>query len=630
MLRAMGLILIALAVFLGAASWGRASDEALDSRMYHDPELPSPKIVMALPENPLPLWLVALGRPEADYQCRAALVIVLAHKEGVKGLEAAVEPLLEALARLDSPAGPNNIAPSNPSDSGTGSSPNALIRLAVARALIELDARQTAPQLFLQTQGGDRRLRELIEPALARWTFRPAVRVWLERLRRPDMSAGDLLLAIRGLAALRESKATPFLKELVHSTEVPWPTRLEAARALGVIQDSGLEPDARNLVGESGSTDVGARLAAAWLLRHHQGEEAIGLLQTLGRDPEPAVDLIALERLLEINSKHVLPVIGPALASPDAKVREIAVETLHREATLERLALLADRLDDEYSHVRIKARVALHDLAAKPQFRDAIIREGSRILAGQDWRGLEQATILLVQLDHKPAADRLLQLLVWERPEVSIAAAWGLRRLDVPEILPLVLSHFRSFRGLSDNNATTAKLDQMPPLAVDQQFSHLAQFMGQRRYQPAEATFRRFVPRIMRAALVGQETRAAAIWALGFILEGNADPGLARQLEERLSDIPKGLDPGEDPRVRRMSAITLARMKSKESEKTLRRFNITAKPNLDPVAHACSWAIQQLFGEVPPPPGSVELPSPGTFKNWLRNRPELKPTREGG
>jgi hypothetical protein len=154
--------------------------------------------------------------------------------------------------------------------------------------------------------------------------------------------------------------------------------------------------------------------------------------------------------------------------------------------------------------------------------------------------------------------------------------------------------------------------------------------MGQRRYQPAETTFRRFVPRIVRGALVGQETRAGAIWALGFILEGSADPGLARQLEERLSDIPKGHDPGEHPRVRRMSAITLARMKSKESEKTLRRFNLTAKPNLDPVAHACSWAIQQLFGEVPPPPGSVELPSPGTFKNWLQVRPDSKPAREGG
>jgi HEAT repeat protein len=630
MLRAMGLILTAAAILLVAASWARADDHALDSRMYHDPELPSPKIVRALPENPLPLWLVALGRPEADYQCRAALVIVLAHKEGVKGLEAAVEPLLEALAGLDSPAGANSIAPSNQSDSGTGSSPNALVRLAVVRALIELDARQTAPQLFLQTQGGDRRLRELIEPALARWTFRPAVPVWLERLPRPDTSASDLLLAVRGLAALRELKATPFLKELVHSTQVPWPTRLEAARALGVIQNAGLEPDARSLVSETGSAGVGARLAAAWLLRHHQGEEAVGLLQTLGRDPEPAVSLIAFEHLLEISSKHVLPVIDPALASLEAKIREIAVETLHREATLERIPLLADKLDDEYSQVRTKARVALHDLAAKPQFRDAIIREGSRILAGENWRGLEQATILLVQLDHKPAADRLLQLLVWQRPEVSIAAAWGLRRLDVPETLPQVLSHFRSFRGLSEDTATTAKLNQLPPIAVDQQLSHLAQFMGQRRYQPAETTFRRFVPRIVRGALVGQETRAGAIWALGFILEGSADPGLARQLEERLSDIPKGHDPGEHPRVRRMSAITLARMKSKESEKTLRRFNLTAKPNLDPVAHACSWAIQQLFGEVPPPPGSVELPSPGTFKNWLQVRPDSKPAREGG
>ena len=57
-----------------------AEDESLDSLMYHDPELPKAKIVRALPPDLISAWLVALHRPEADYQCRAALTIVLAHQ----------------------------------------------------------------------------------------------------------------------------------------------------------------------------------------------------------------------------------------------------------------------------------------------------------------------------------------------------------------------------------------------------------------------------------------------------------------------------------------------------------------------------------------------------------------------
>ena len=100
---------------------------------------------------------------------------------------------------------------------------------------------------------------------------------------------------------------------------------------------------------------------------------------------------------------------------------------------------------------------------------------------------------------------------------------------------------------------------------------------------------------------------------------------MARQLEERLLDVGRPMIPPEDPRVRWMSAITLGRMKSKEMLASLRRFQATATPTIDPVAHACSWAIQQLTGERAPPAGTVEFPA-GTFKNWLRSiGPVAKP-----
>ena len=67
------------------------------------------------------------------------------------------------------------------------------------------------------------------------------------------------------------------------------------------------------------------------------------------------------------------------------------------------------------------------------------------------------------------------------------------------------------------------------------------------------------------------------------------------------------LNPGEDPRVRRMSAITLGRMKSKESLKSLRRY-FSKKPGLDPVSLACGWAILQNTGEPLPTPAPTPAP----------------------
>jgi HEAT repeat protein len=584
----------------------RAADEVLDSVIYHRPELPHPKVARVFPNDILSSWLSALGRPETDYQYHAALTILLAHNDGLEGTEAAVDPLLHTLEKPDQ---------------------KPMVRLAAARALIGLDARQTAPQLLEQANAGDHDLRDLIEPALAAWKYKPAGEVWLERLHRLDTNGGNLVLAMRGLAALKEIKAASLLEEMVRSNPISWPIRLEAARTLGEIKTSGSETDAGQFATETGPSGVSARLAAAWLLRRHQGDEAVRLLQTLSKDSEPAVAVVALERLLEINPQLVLPSMDVVLASPDAKVRSLGVDALFREATVERLHLLSDKLDDPHPEVRTKARQALHDLAAKPVFRDAVIREALKVLDGQNWRGLEQAAILLGQLDHKPAATRFVELLKFNRPEVYVAAAWGLRRLDVPETLPKALDHFLSIVRWAQANQKKRQPQIQPSEGWDRQLSQLAQFMGQNLYRPAEPAFRAQVPRlrnvIVDEPIIGQETRAASVWGLGLLYEGKPDAQLVRQFEDRLKDIPKKMDPGENPRVRWMSAISLGRMNSKSSLDTLKRFHFKI-PTLDPVSPACGWAIQQLTGEAPPPPGTVNLPA-GTFRNWLRGVPEPKP-----
>src|SRR5205823_3301291 len=118
-------------------------------------------------------------------------------------------------------------------------------------------------------------LRNLVEPALARWDYRPARAVWRERLRDPIARPQDLLLAIRGLGAVCDERALGLLRELVLADldrEVKSKTRretvdssihpssfilhpslrLEAARVLGALRTEGLEKDAERLAAETG------------------------------------------------------------------------------------------------------------------------------------------------------------------------------------------------------------------------------------------------------------------------------------------------------------------------------------------------------------------------------------------
>jgi hypothetical protein len=48
--------------------------------------------------------------------------------------------------------------------------------------LIALDVREAAPGPSQQAQAGSIELREIVEPALARWNYRPARVVWLDHL----------------------------------------------------------------------------------------------------------------------------------------------------------------------------------------------------------------------------------------------------------------------------------------------------------------------------------------------------------------------------------------------------------------------------------------------------------------
>lgn len=581
------LCLALVAVATCCCQAARAIEPVVDVPMNGDPELKVARVVKTYPKELLSLWLAALDRPDADTRCRAAATIATAHERGMTGLEAAVEPLTRELNRPDQ---------------------HPAVRLAAARALVSLDARDTAPALLKHAETSGVEFREIVEPAFAKWDYKPARDAWLARLSQTSPRHRSLLLAIAGLAAVREEKALDKLRELALSVEEPFSYRLAAARALAVIRPSGFETDAAKLTSDLSARGIFSRLLAASLLRRHQGDEAIRVLRGLADDQEPAVAAIALARLIEIDTQLVVPIVARTLASPDAAVRGFGIDVLLRHPSDAHIRQLGDRLADAHPDVRDKARRALRELANHSEWRGPVVEQGLRALAAADWQGQEQAIYLLTQLDTKTITPRLIELLESLRPEVAVAAGWGLRVLAVKETLPAVLAFLdRRHQQLRDNGPD-AGLKGMTVEAVDRQLSQLCQFIGKSKYKPADNRMRQLVP---RGTPVRGETRAAAIWALGWLHENDPEEGLVVLIEGRLTG-DMGIGP-DDPRVRRMSAVSLARMKAKQSLTALRERTGEGVPTTDIVTIACRWAVASITGEPLAAPGTVEAPQQDWF-----------------
>lgn len=559
---------------LACAPTARAG-ENLYSIMLRDPDFVQPKIVAVYPESMPALWRELFARPESEYKIRAAAALARAHGEGMAGREKTVQILVAELEKKDRPA---------------------LVKIAIVQALADLDAKDAAAAMFRASADGDIDVRQIVDPCLTRWQFEPVRAAWLERMKVKPSQRGTIL-AIRGLRAARDERAIPRLREIAMDGDELSPVRLEAAAAVADLRRTGWEADAKALAAETGPRGTVSRVVGATLLRHHDGPAATALLQSFVKDPEPAAAARAMARLVELDPAAVGPVLEIALAHPDAAVRLPAVESLGRAPTDDSLRKLGDRLADIHPDVRIKARQLLLQLFARPEWKDAVRREAMRILAGNYWGGLQQAAQLVGQIEHAPAVDRLIALQDHERTEVFVTAAWAFRTLNRADKVATGFDLFNARLKFAMNPA-----NRLPPLtarALDEQMSQLAQYLGTQKYAPASAAFRKLIP----PTAAPLETRAAAIWSLGKIHEGQMGLGFERAVEARLNAImPMDV---EAPLVRRMCAVTLARVGSKDAVKSLRLY-YGGGPSPDDVGNACGWALERLTGEKVPPAVPVE------------------------
>ncbi|CAN5340911.1 hypothetical protein BH10PLA2_BH10PLA2_30150 [soil metagenome] len=575
-------------VMLLSASAARAQEVVVDTQIHDDPKIPVALIVKVMPKGLLELWLQALARPENDLKRLAAAAIAQAHQRRLPGLEPAITPLMQT---LDLPQ------------------VDLSVRLAAAQALIELDARQATALLFAHSQKDGIDMLNLVEPVLARWGYEPIKAIWLERISKPGLAGRTWVVAMQGLAELHEVKAIPRLRELIYSPLTDPIIGVEAARALGVLQKSGLEQDAELLAAIPVEPGDVAHLESAYLLRMHRSEAAAKIQERLALRSEPTAALIALQGLLEFDPKRILGLLTQLTISRDPGIRTVLISAFSRQPTIQSVSHIADLMDDPHPAVRNAARRSLANVAEKAEFREAIRTQLTRLLASNQWRAIEQAIYLVEKLHFKPAAQRVVQLLQYERPEVFVTAAWCLRKLALPDTYAAQLKEIdRRWQQSSTRDV------RYPRKQVGEQLAQLCESLGQAHYAAAIPALERFVPK-SATRRVGIPAREAAIWSLGILLQKTPPEKLVTDLVARLTDL-EPLDP-ENTDVRTMCAITLGRMKAKAAADDLqscfpRRMSTALLPN------ACGWAMEQITGQKSQLADPVQAIERGWFMEPIR------------
>ena len=529
--------------------------------------LTDPQPVLPPPRNEFPpqlksLWLSALQRDDTDLQRQAADTITRAHRLGMADLEESAETLLVILdAEAQHP----------------------VVRRAAANALVQLDVSAAAPRFVKYMNSGDVGLSQITEPALARWQSDAAQRVWIERIQNTSLSATKLRLACQCLSAVQCRDATPQLIELVKSKDQKSSVRLAAARALGSLENSGLDAVVEEYTTAGLPPSILDRLAMVSMLKQHEGAAAEDLLLKFAVDPEPSVQAIALERLLELSPERIVPLLEVLMGSADAKVRQAAAQTLFIAGDMGAVQRLGLFLDDRHPDVRNMARRMLEKLAQRPELEQLVHEQMWKMLQADGWQGLEQAIVLVVTFRKMEAAGRVVDLLDFDRPEVFITAAWALRELAWPEVLDGMLAKAET---LIEGTFSDSPMDDN----MGRQAAYLFEAFGKMKFTPAEGVMRRCIPKTQRLT---DDSRATAIWALGHLYVDEPSQPFSAQLIGRITDLDS--DNPEALVVQEMSAVTLGRMNETSSLTSLREFS--SGDSDTETGFRYQWAIAKLSGE---------------------------------
>lgn len=545
----------------------------VDLPVQRDPALPERGVERVLQPRLVELWRAALERDEAELQARAARAIAEVHRRGFDGMALSAPLLARRLGEVEHPAA----------------------RVALIDACAALDVREALPVIERLVRDGHREVVLAGDRAMGAMGYAEAGPLWAKRIAEARVAITLRRSAIRAMAKLREQARGETLLTVASDAQQPASLRLEAARALAHtgVAPAGLLSQARALGREDAwfSRLIGVTMLAA------QGDRAdAALLTRFAADASPVVAAEALRQLVEVKPAACLELPQPPWRRDDANVRYQATRCLFAHGVAAAFEPLVELLDDTDPAVRQLAHWSLvqrGEREGSPGPSGELLSRVQRMLRRGSWRGMERAALLLGRWDHKPAADRLVERLRHERAEVRVAAAAGLRRLEVGRTLPALLQqaqrNTQRMESLRQEPSTPGLLQK-----IDREQQQIFAAFGVMRHRKADGMLRRYLPKDSFPS----DSRAAAVWALGKIHLGTPDGSLASKLRGRLSDT--SLMEPESSEVRVQAAIALARLGAEANTGALRRFAFDEEAS-DTLQAACRWALEQLTGERQPP-----------------------------
>ncbi len=556
------------------AAEAAAQDHGVDRPMASDPVLPTfPTFRVYAPEVQK-LWIEALSRPEADVRLLAARAIAATASPDMRD-NGELGTKLRSIV--------NNAKESRE------------LRRLAAQSLVAFDSRGAEADLLAANKSGDEEIILLTDPCLAAWKNSEAQALWTARLQDKTAPSQTIRSAIQSLSHARTAAARQPLLAIAKDDSREMGVRLAAAQALAKLEP--LNADELAAVEKLALIrDGGERLLAATILTAGKDAESQRLLMTLAHDRDPAIATIAAVRLFTIAPSALYPLAEEFRISNETPLRKIAMLVFQQRKGVEDTARIAGSLGDLSPSVRAAAREALIALDADAALHASVRSAAKAALDGIEWRSLEQAALVLGTLREESVAERLLELAVSKQTEVRVAALVALRRIDDPKTLPRQLVRARKLAALLQEAYRLGKTAEelAKSRASDEELAQLLQTFGLKRYAEAEP----FLISCMAAnSDVGEPSRAAAAWALGFLHAGGPDAATSTACQNVVKE------QNERSLVRQMAAVTLGRMRDATAKALLKE---RAEKEANAVGEACRWAYAAMTGEtLAPRPGVV-------------------------
>ncbi len=587
--------------------------------MFRDPLLPKVGIrrILATPAD-INLWQQILSMPNPVMDTQLCAVINRQHQAGLH----LPPPLLQELTQL---------ALGQRHTRGTlSASQSASWRTAQIAALQVVGktmAIHDLPALIQLDRDGSPSLVLAVDPLLYGLHSGKMLKIWRWRAADKHLLESLRQSAVVGLRKDRDTIAQPTLLKLCFAPQTPVRLRLGAARALAAMHFHGYFPPLNPTQTRHKNRILYEVVDAILIVGENIPSRIIGLCQ----NENPTIRLMGLRRIEKQNvlSREFIEADGGQLAdglvhSPLASIRHAITRIARCAAIPASIPLLMSQLGDRRRYISDDARIALTQLAGTESLHQQIITQALNVLrrptTKMNAQVQGQSLLLLGRLHVSSAIGPAARLLRSRSNQVVLASVIALQRLkaanQVAAVYHLAVNILNREILLRRQTMQRLAKQHIPGgrISIKQYTIHLAGsvlvqsqtmseafcMLGEMKYRKAIPTLVQLIPQFGPFAT---RSREAAIWALGKIYAGHADPRIARQLLSRLNDAYR-LPPEEDG-VRAMAAIALARMGYKPALSSIKAF--AEAPGTPRSTLACIWAARKLSGKIYPLPTNHEI-----------------------